>query len=122
MIRSPFMHTIKGGLVVLLFYSLVVFVFVSTGLAQGNDTGTSSAIVHGRNAIKVTKKKHTVHDNDKSRKDGKGEKRKGKDNDKGSDDKGKDDNADGKRGDKDKDKDKDKDDRGNGKDDGNNDG
>jgi len=32
------MHTIKGSLVVLLFYSLVVFVFVSTDLAQGNNS------------------------------------------------------------------------------------
>jgi len=31
------MHTIKGSLVVLLFYSLVVFVFVSTDLVQGNN-------------------------------------------------------------------------------------
>ena len=32
------MHTIKGSLVVLLFYSLVVFLFVSTDLAQGNNS------------------------------------------------------------------------------------
>ena len=75
------MRTIKGSLVVLLFYSLVVF--VSTDFVQGNDTGTSSSIVHGRNASKVTKKKQTVHDNDKSREDGKREKGKDKDGDKG---------------------------------------
>ena len=31
------MHTIKGSLVVLLFYSLAVFVFVSPDFAQGNN-------------------------------------------------------------------------------------
>ena len=33
------MRTIKGGLVVLLFCSLVVFVFVSPDFAQGNNSG-----------------------------------------------------------------------------------
>ena len=112
------MRTIKGSLVVLLFYSLVVFVFVSTDFVQGNDTGTSSSIVHDRNAIKVTNKKQTVHDDDKSREDGKREKGKDKDGDKGDNDKGKDDNTGGKRGDKDKDKD----DRGSDDDDENDDG
>ena len=100
------MRTIKGSLVVLLFYSLVVFVFVSTDFVQGNDTGISGSIVHdSKDVIEVTNKKQTVHDDDKSREDGKREKGKDKDGDKGNDDKGKDDDTSGKRGDKDKDKD-----------------
>ena len=92
------MRTITGSLVVLLFYSLVVFVFVSTDPVLGNDTGTSSSIVRDRNASKVTNKKQTVRDDDKSREEGKREKGKDKDDDKGNDDKGKDDDTSGKRG------------------------
>ena len=52
------MRIIKGSLVVFLFYSLMVF--VSAGLAQGNDTGTSSTAIDGGNTMKATRKKQTV--------------------------------------------------------------
>ncbi|BBO18640.1 protein metal binding site [Candidatus Brocadia pituitae] len=102
------MRIIKGSLVVFLFYSLMVL--VSTGLAQGNDTGTSSTAIDGGNTMKATKKKQAVHSHDKNREDSKRKKR--KDDDKGSGDKDKDDDR-GEKG-----KDRDKDDRGNDKDDG----